>query len=286
MKRPFLCAVLLGLALPLSALEFSLGGGLGNLRFDPDRESALSAAGEEFSPLLYIPINAVLSGEAAGLFSYTAAFKRGPVLGNQLSALMGIDFSYGSLAAGPVFGLWNNAGDFIKPGLSVQAGFKIPGKFFASIEGNSTLGAVVTDEDYSEEYGSVTLGCWVPYVVISLKAEREEFSKIENSVFIRDSRIRYSFSAAAFKKNVPYTVDLNIGFQILERKYVSASTSTDSIKSLYFGCEFRTSISPRLGLILGGEMPLYTWGEEPLKSPSRNTPLYEVRAGFVWTLEE
>ncbi|MDR1177540.1 MAG: hypothetical protein LBK64_01795 [Spirochaetaceae bacterium] len=283
MKRRFFCAVLLGLfLLPLSALELSVTGGLGNLRFDPDRDSALGASGEQFSPLLYLPINAVFSGQTVDRFSYTVAFKRGPILRNQLSAVLGMDFEYGSLAMGPVFGLWNNADDFIKPGVSLRAGLELPGKVFALLEGNATIGALAAEGDYSEEYGRAALGFWVPFAVITLSAEREEFSSMNGSgVLIRDRRIRYGFSAAAFKKNVPYTVDLKLGYQILEREYVPSDT--DSLKSLYLGCEFRASIRPTLSFVLGGEMPLYTWGKDPLKSPSRSTPLYEVRTGFIWT---
>ncbi|MDR1210892.1 MAG: hypothetical protein LBK40_01540 [Spirochaetaceae bacterium] len=286
MKRRFLCAVLLGLIiLPLSALELSVTGGLGNLRFDPDRDSSLGAAGEQFSPLLYLPINAVFSDQAVDRFSYTVEFKRGPVLRNQLSAVLGIDFEYGSLAFGPVFGLWNDAGDFIKPGVLLRAGLELPGKAFILLEGNATIGALTAEGDYAEEYGRAAFGIWVPYAVITLSAAREEFSSMNGSgVLIQDRRIRYGFSAAAFKKNVPYTVDLNLGYQILEREYVHAGT--DNLKSLYLGCEFRASIRPTLTFVLGGEMPLYTWGKDPLKSPSRSTPLYEVRTGFIWTMGE
>jgi hypothetical protein len=196
---------------------------------------------------------------------------------------MGIEFEYGSLALGPVFVLWNSAGGFVKPGLSLRAGIEFPGKVFALLEGNATIGAL-TPGDYSEEYGRAALGAWVPFAVITLSAEQEKFSSAnESGVLIQDRRTRYSFSAAAFKKNVPYTVDLNFGYQILEREYTS---DTDSLKSLFLGCEFRTDLRPRFTLILGGEMALYTWGKDPLKSPSRSTALYELRTGFIWTFGE
>ncbi|MDR0390234.1 MAG: hypothetical protein LBH73_09190 [Spirochaetaceae bacterium] len=284
MKRSFLCAVRLGLLfLPLQALELSVGGGFGNLRFDPDQDRSLGAAGESYSPSLYFPVDAVLSGDAFDRFSYTVAFKRGPVLGNQLSALIGVDLGYGSLAVGPVFGLWNNFDEFIKPGLSVQASLDFPGKAFAVLEGNSTLGALVTEDDYAAEYGRIALGFWVPYVVITLNAEREEFLTNKSGGFIRDSRLRYSLNAAAFKKNVPYTIDLDFGYQILAREY-NATGDTDSLRSLFLGCEFRTDLRPGFTLILGGEAHLYTWGKDPLKAPQRSTILYEARTGFIWAL--
>jgi hypothetical protein len=34
------------------------------------------------------------------------------------------------------------------------------------------------------------------------------------------------------------------------------------------------------------EMPVYAWGEQPLKSPEKNAVLYQVQGGFVWTLPE
>jgi hypothetical protein len=285
MKLSLVCAVLLGLFLPpLSALELSVSGGLGNLRFDSGRDSSLGAAGEDFSPSLYFPLNAVLSGQYLDRISYTFEFRRGPILGNQLFAVMGLDFEYGGIALGPFFSLWNGGSDFIKPGLSISAGLKIPGKIFAEVKGNSTLGPLAAGGDHSEEYGSIRAGLWVPGVVVSISASREEFSEMRNSFIIQDSRVRYGFTASAFKKNVPYTADINFGYQILTRSYEGAGE--DRLKSLYLGFEFRTELSPRLLFILGGEGSFYTWAKDPLKSPPRSTPLYEAYTGFRWTFQD
>jgi hypothetical protein len=55
---------------------------------------------------------------------------------------------------------------------------------------------------------------------------------------------------------------------------------------MYIGFEGSYQIVPAFRLILGMEMPVYAWGEQPLKGPEKTAVLYQFRGGFVWTLPE
>jgi len=51
------------------------------------------------------------------------------------------------------------------------------------------------------------------------------------------------------------------------------------------GFELTYTASPIMKFILGGEMPVYSWADQPMKDPSKNTFLFEARAGIVLTLQ-
>jgi hypothetical protein len=89
-----------------------------------------------------------------------------------------------------------------------------------------------------------------------------------------------------FTKNVPYTIRIDMGYQTLKRSYFpdGEKSESDELKSVFIGLEGTYRISSFFQFILGTEMPVYSWGEKPLKGPERETFMYQFHAGFVWTL--
>ena len=113
--------------------------------------------------------------------------------------------------------------------------------------------------------------------------------RINDRLLVRDELIRYGFSADVFSKNVPYNIRIDMGYQSLKRFYLSGSSNSavsDEIKSLYLGFEAGWRIRGPLKLILGLEMPVFSWAEQPLKSPGRETVLYKAHAGISWTFKD
>jgi hypothetical protein len=55
---------------------------------------------------------------------------------------------------------------------------------------------------------------------------------------------------------------------------------------VFVGFEGTWRISVPLKLMLGLEMPLYSWAVQPLKNPERSSVLYQAHAGLIWTLPE
>ena len=138
--------------------------------------------------------------------------------------------------------------------------------------------------NYSQYTGDISVGFWVPYVICSLNMSVQNSSFRENtSLSIEDDSIRYFFRADVHTKNVPYTMRVDLGFNNLKRSYTSAAAETDEFKSFFAGLEGTYTINPSLKVLLGGEMPVYSWGAGNLGNPPKKTILFEARMGVIYS---
>jgi hypothetical protein len=274
----------------VQALEFRFSGGAGNYAFDPKGETALGAGGTRFQPYVF-PLGLIsLEGKFSDMVDFSAAYERDPLLGNRLFGNMGFETSVFRLDFGPFLGLFNTGEQAITPGLAAALGLEFPGVIFGSLKAASTIGSLAAlPGEYVQQIGEAALGFWVPYVVCTFSINNKAFTRRKSdTLLLADKHTRYQFRADVFTKNVPYTIRIDMGYQSLKRSYTdsAAGTSADELKSVYIGFEGSYRIISSLRLILGAEMPVFTWGEKPLKSPEKNTFLYEFRGGIVWTLPE
>ena len=300
MKRALLIVLILCCVLSSQAFSLDLEfiGGLGNIAFNPNRTSPLSDPDDPraFSPHLFPLVLARLSGESNGLM-YNAGFERDPLLRNRLFANLKLDLDFFSIEAGPFFGLFNTAKLPFNPGISTTLGLAVPGIIFVKAGGSSTLGVIPMDKkgNHSQYTGDISVGFWVPHVICSLNMSVQDYTlRKEENLLVEDELKRYFFSADVYTKNVPYTIQLDLGFQKLSRSYVSQrvendnivkDTETDEFKSVFAGMEITYTFSPALKFLLGGEMPVYFWGVSPMKNPSKGTILFEAHIGVIWTLQ-
>jgi hypothetical protein len=280
---------------PLWGVDLEISGGLGNTAFDPERKSALGSGAEAFEGRLS-PLGQVkISGETENGFYYSGAFEREPLLRNRLSVNMGIKLSYISLEIGPVMGLFNSEDQAVNPGFSAGLGLEFPGILFAALKASSSLGSILnTPGNYLQKSGEIGIGFWVPYVVCSFNMSVKGFALEEKAnLLIEDSMTRYFFRADVFSKNVPYTCRLDLGYQNMSRSYSSyringasldRDIQIDEFKALYIGLEASYTANPALRLFLGGEMPVYSWSVQPMKSPDKGSFLFQAHAGIVLTL--
>ncbi|QQO10803.1 hypothetical protein [Breznakiella homolactica] len=290
MKRFALALVLLYFsgAGTLRALDLSFVGGVDNFAFDPGLRSSQGTAGKSFEPDYFVVANIKAAGRFSDILGYSLEYDRGPILRNRLLASVGLDFTYLGLELGPFFGIFNNLDKPLKPGMAAAVNFRVPGIVFASLSAHSTVGTgLIVEGDYVQEYGRIAAGFWVPYAVVTLSAAREEYTELHGGgLTIQDEKTRYQFTANAYKKNVPFTVDINLGYQTLKRSYIGAQTETDELRSLFAGFEFRWNAVKPVTVLVGAEIPVYTWAEEPFEGPGDNTFLFKAYAGCIWTIPQ
>jgi hypothetical protein len=280
---------------PLWGIDLEISGGLGNMAFDAERESALGAGDEAFEGRLF-PVGLVkISGEAANGFYYSGAFERDPLLRNRLSINLGIELDYINLEIGPVMGLFNSKEQAVNPGFSAGLGLEFPGVVFVNLKALSSLGSVLDIAgNYLQKSAGVSAGFWVPHVVCSFNLVARNFAlQKKANLLIEDSLVRYFFRADVFSKNVPYTCRVDLGYQKMSRSYSSylvngsnldRDNQTDEFKALYIGLETSYMVSPALKLLLGGEMPVYSWSVRPMRSPDKGSFLFKAYAGIILTL--
>lgn len=274
----------------VQALELRFFGGAGNHAFDPEGETPLGAGDTRFQPHVF-PLGLIsLEGEFSGAVDFSAAYERDSLLGNRLLGSMGFKASIFRLELGPFIGLFNTGEQVLNPGITAALGVEFPGVIFGSLKAASTIGSpLFSPGDYAQQTGEIALGFWVPHVVCTLSINTRNFTRRKSdALLLKDEHIRYQFRADIFAKNVPYTIRIDMGFQSLKRSYTSSATGTssDNLKSVYVGFEGSYQIIPSLRLLLGAEMPVFSWGEKPLKGPEKHTILYQFGGGLVWTLPQ
>jgi hypothetical protein len=282
-------------ASPLWGMDLEISGGLGNMAFDPERESALGSEEGAFEGRLF-PLGLVkVSGEIQKGLYYNGAFERDPLLRNRLSLTMGIKLDYINLEIGPVMGIFNSEDQIVNPGFSAGLGLEFPGIVFLNLKALSSLGSVLDiTGNYLQKSAAISAGFWVPYVVCSFNLVTGNFVlEKKTNLLVEDSLTRYFFRADVFSKNVPYTCRVDLGYQAMSRSYSSYVVSggglgrdnqTDEFKALYIGLETSYMVNPAFKLLLGAEMPVYSWSVRPMKSPDKGNFLFQARAGVILTL--
>jgi len=280
---------------PNGGINLEFIGGAGNLSFDQKDTSPLSEAEETFDPQYYPLILARISGGSNGI-GFNAGFERGPSIRNRLFANILVDLTYLNFEIGPFFGLLNSRKLPVNPGISVGMGFMIPGIIFTQVKGASTLAFINMDkpDNYSQYSGDAAVGFWVPHVICSMNINYLNFSYRERiNLLIEDDLVKYFFRADVFTKNVPYTIKMDLGLQMLSRSYVSLEvegtdivkhTKTDVFKSAYIGLEGIYTINPDFKFLLGAQLPVYSWSTRPMKDPPKDKFLFEAKAGVIITL--
>ena len=296
MKKAFAALIITLCIVPLRihSLDLEISGGAGNYAFDSGLTSSLGDEAESFQSQFYPLALVQISGEK-GNFYYNMGFERDPLLRNRFFANVAINLNYFFVEAGPYLGLFNTRKLPVSPGIGAGLGFTVPGIIFIEARGSSTL-AIPMDikGNYSQLSGDISLGFWVPHVVCSLNVRARNYTvRKESNLLIEDAFSRYFFRADIYTKNVPYTMQLDLGYQSLSRSYSSwktgggglvKDTRSDTLKSIFIGLEMTYTVIPVLKVYLGGEIPVYSWAELPMKDLPGGTALFQAWTGVIWTL--
>ena len=290
MKRTILILIALSRTLAWS-LEIESSVTVGNLSFDVNSENALSDVpdgdpGEAFEGFWGYGGSLSATEKLGDNVYFSAGFERSDTLRNLVFTRVGFDAGFAKLAVGPFFGPFNAAGSVLTSGLSTTLRMEWPGLAFGSFRSDSTIGAgIAAPGDYVQESSEVLVGFWVPNVVLSARLASESFTyKRTASLLTGDERIRYEMIADIFKKNIPYTVRLNLGYENVKRSYVGetvAETFLDEIGAAVLGLELAATVSANLRFTLGAEASLYAWGIGKVTSPPTDMALFSAHAGFA-----
>jgi hypothetical protein len=272
-------------------LDLGVAAGAGNMVFDPESRHSLGANKETFEehhlPWGYVDI----SGEFSGRFGYSLRMEQDLLLRRRLLGRGGLNLEFLQLEFGPFIGAFNTEEQPVNPGILGGLVLQYPGIIFGSLKIFSTLGSAVRQPgEYIQSGGEAAFGFYVPHVICTFSVNAKAFTqRVDDKLLVKDSLLRYQFSADMFSKIVPYTVRVDLGYQTLQRSCSGeggGDTETDELRSIFAGFEGTWRIITPLKLILGLEMPLYFWGVQPLKSPDRSLILYRAHTGLIWTLPE
>lgn len=273
--------------LPLAAafgLDVSTNISMGNLSFDAEADAPVGAAG--FEELWTYGGTLSASEKIGDNISFSAGFERDAVLRNLIFTRVGFDAGFAKLSVGPFFGPFNAEGSVLTSGISTYLRLELPGVVFGSFRSDSTIGAgLAAPGDYVQEKSEVLVGFWVPNILIAARLASQSFTYRQSAALTTvDERTRYEFVADTFKKNVPYTIRLNLGYENLKRSYVGgASSVSDELGAAIVGMQIAAQISDAVRVSVGAEGALYAWGIGDLGSPGTDAALFTVQAGLTLT---
>lgn len=287
MNRLSACIIVSILAIgAASGLEVSSTVSAGNLSFDTAATSSIGDAGGSFQPTWTYGGNLSASEKIGDSISFSAGFDRDSILRNIVFTRVGFDAGFAKLAVGPYFGPFNAEGSVLTSGLSTNLRLEIPGVIFGSFRSDSTIGAgLAAPGDYVQERSEVLVGFWVPNILISARLASQSFTyKNSSDLTTVDERTRYEFVADTFKKNIPYTIRLNVGYENLKRSYVGATAATsyvDELGAAIIGLETAMQFSDFVRVALGAEGALYAWGIGELGSPATSAAFFTAKVGLT-----
>jgi hypothetical protein len=287
MEKRFFGLILLCLAaFRLGALDLTIEGGVGNLSFDQKRKTPIDKG--EFTKNFY-PFGLFrLEHDYGDHFSFNVEARQEPVLRRLVSGEAEISYSDLTFMAGPFFGIMNTKRSLVEPGLQMGLGAEFAGIVFFGMKAGTTIGELRTEGDYKTVMGEAYAGFWLPHIINTIKISGKSYEEMKDlGLVIRDELRRYEYYADMYTKNNNYRLKVDIGYQNLRRSYEDTLTSTlksDIYHAVFLGAEMSFGLHPMVHFILGGEMPLYTWGSGDLEKPD-NPWFFEARAGLTFTLD-
>jgi len=291
MKRLFFLMICLGLLLVspfyLQALEIELIGGLNNLTFHPDRVTAhgQSADSTQFSGYPYGFGYFHLKNDISSIFGFNIHASRDNILKNSISGSIFTDTEFLKVEFGVFAGISDK---FETPHTGVMGSLELmyPGVIFMSLNGSSTLGTQFNfASKSSRESFEFKLGFWLPNIIPAFSFSTKNFTgHPEDSSTIYDEIVRYQLGIDIFAKNFPVTFHIDVGYETLKRLYTNGnSNNTDELNAVYTGLEAKFQVTKPLRIIVGFEMPVYSWATQPMKDPANTYSLYKFHGGFSYT---
>ena len=275
------------------SLNLEVTGSLGSLAIDTGRLSNLSSTDETFSPQ-FLPFGQIHLWNSDDRIGFNTGVLIDPILRNRLYGNFTAEFENIFIETGVFINLLGSNTLLLNPGVTANLIFRIPGIIFAEAGASSTLAYFYSESEgsHAQYSGNVSLGFWVPYVICSFNMSLQNFTIRETEHFmITDELERIYFRADVFTKNVPYTINVDFGYQSYRRSYINRSvsgsdiiteTETDELRSLFAGIEGRFNLNYTTTLIIGLEVPLHSWSTEPAINPPRESLFFKATLGAVF----
>jgi hypothetical protein len=257
--------------LAINALEFELNAGVDFLAFHPDRVTAhiVSENHGEFQTYPFGMGNFSIRNDITDSLGFSINVARDKILRNSLDGRLITRTDYFSVEFGPFVGIGDQV-EIPDAGIIGKIGFSYPGIAFFSLSGSSTLGSRLdfTSVNY-REYIDFQLGFWLPFVIPILSGSTKNFVwQSEEIRTISDTETRAMLSADIHIKNVPVTVRLDGGYEILTRSYKTGAIEIiDELSAFFAGFEINWQVTSPLKIKIGAEMPVYLIPVEPMTVP-------------------
>jgi hypothetical protein len=285
--RSFLVALAFAAAAQAAfALEFGLDAATGNLQIPWAQQTPTT--GDTFPTTNYFFggdawLVAPLGEEASVRVSYD----RDPILRNTAIAAVQFERGIARISVGPLFGFLNSDSSPFSAGLTASVRLQWPGVAYVSMrsDGGTAISIFQASAD-PQAQTELAAGFYVPHAIVSGLVSAKRFNELDPSgQLVTDSLTRYAMTVDVFKKNVPYTALLSIGYQLLSKRY-AASDVTDSLGAVVLGIDATAQIDQALMLKGGISTGAYVFGLDALtgRGPGNSAFMFSADLGLSLNL--
>lgn len=264
-------------------LELGLDASAGNLQFP--WEPVAPVAGASFPGSNYFVggeawMTTPLGEDAAIRLSY----ERDPVLRSSAIAAVAFERGIASISVGPQFGFLNSTANPFSLGLSASVRLQWPGVAYVSMrsDGGMAISLLPTAND-PQARTELAAGIYVPNAILSGIVSAKRFSEVDaGGSLVTDSLTRYAMTIDVYKKNVPYTALLSMGYELRSKHFVATDT-TDSLGAIVLGIDTTAQLDRALKLKAGFSTGAYVLGLDSLKGrgPANSTFLFSSTLGIA-----
>jgi hypothetical protein len=166
--------------------------------------------------------------------------------------------------------------EFLNPSMIINLGIEFPGAFFADFKTIlSFYENLVKTGNFAYSYLAYAIGYWTQNLIAGIYFDSREFEERRtDTLLVRDSLTRYFFHAGIYDKNRMFTVNLDLGYEVLEFEMTETERDIAKAEAFFAGLEFIIQISNGLSWHIKGEIPY------PFSYPS-NFFWYTVMTGIT-----
>jgi hypothetical protein len=223
-----------------------------------------------------------LGDDASMRFSYD----RDPVLRNTAIASFQFERGIASISVGPLIGFLNSDSTAFSAGLSASVKLQWPGVAYVSLrsDGGTAISVFQADSD-PQARTELAAGFYVPHAIISGVISEKRFNELDaGGGLVTDSLTRYAMTVDIFKKNVPYTALLSLGYELRSKHYATPDV-TDTLGAVVLGVDSSVQLGPSLKLLGGISTGAYVVGLDALsnRGPPISAFLFTASLGMSWT---
>jgi hypothetical protein len=284
-RAPLAVLAVLAAAAPAAALELGVDAIASNLQFPWEDQTPIAAA--------TFPKDNYFWGGAAWLraplgedAAIRVAVERDPVLRNSAYALVEFERGIAKVSAGPFFGFLNAEGAPFSAGISAAVRLQWPGVAYVSMRSDGAAAISLFQADAAPQaMTEISAGVYVPHAIVSAVVSAKRFNEeLASGYLIADSFSRYAMEVEIFKKNVPYTLQVSLGYEQRSKRF-EATDQTDTLGAAVLGVETAAQIGPALKLRTSFSTGVYVFGLDELKGRGPASDSLFFNAGLGLSLD-
>lgn len=216
--------------------------------------------------------------------SIRLSYERDPITRNSVIGAVQFERGIARISVGPRIGFLNSDSVPLSAGLSASVRLQWPGVAYVALRSDGGMAVSVLQADSDPQaFTELSAGFYVPHAIVSGIVSAKRFNELDASDgLVTDSLTHYGMTIDIFKKNVPYTAVMSIGYELRSKHYATGDF-TDSLGAVVLGLDSGVQLTPAFKLLGGISTGAYVFGLDGLKgrSPGNSDFLFTASLGLA-----